>query len=436
MRQHKKTLFVLLIVLASFLIRLYFVFTDTRLMDGDQAAYVEYAMSLLQRHEFADGKGNPTAYITPLYPVFLSTIYFFFGHSYLWVRIWQALLGSIVCFVVYLISKEIFNEAAALTALLLMGIHYFFISYGMLVFSENLFIFLVGLNTLCLLRFCKNPSYIFACLFGATAGLATLTRSAYFFFPFMAVAILFLMGRSINIGHKKLLKFAAVMIISSVIPVSVWTARNYFVFRSFVPLGTEAGVVFYAAYNPHKGKILDACIHDDVTLKTSNMTEIECNRYLLRQTLMAVKKDPSKIYRYIPLRLMYFFSVFDWAAFKTYGAYNFSTAFILPLSFFGIFISFRRKDIPGIKLIALLPVIYFLLVTMFIMGVPRTRLPVEPYLIIFAAFFVNYACQKSRFKLITAGAFGFWYFLNWFIYLNSGSAKAIARGIFQKIGLW
>lgn len=434
----RKEGFVLAVILfLCVFVRLYFAFTHERPFAGDQYAYDRLAVSLWQRHEFAWKEGEPTAYVTPLYPLFLSGIYAVFGHSHIWAKVFQAFLGVFTCLIIYLISREIFGKAVALLAFFLAAVHHFFISYGILLNSENLFIFLVALNILSLVKFCKNPSYTYAVFFGISAALAALTRSAYLFFPFMAITCLCFMLRRIGVAKARMAAYTLCIIACAALPMSIWTIRNYLVFKAFIPVGTEAGVVLYSSYNPKDGKVFDKCAQDEITWKYAELSEVEGSRFLLRHAFLSIKRCPSKLYKYIPLKLMYFFSVFDWHAFKEAACvYNFSTAFILPFAFVGIIFALRMKPfLPG-SLMILLPVVYFVFITIAIMGVPRTRMPVEPYLIIFAAFFMHHAYSAARIKTrIAAGFFG-WYAVNLLLYFNSGAVKLIAKNFFQKAGLW
>lgn len=431
----KEQAILIIIFLISFLIRLYFVFADNLPLSGDQITYDKLALSLLQDHEFSLEKGQPTAYTTPLYPFFLSIIYFFFGHSYLAVKVFQALLGSIVCLTGYFIAKEVFSKPVACLTFSFMAIHYFFIKYSSHLATENLFIFWVALSTLFLIKFCKRPSYPDAILFGLFCSLATLTRSAYFLFPFMVIMILWIAPKFIKFPYRKLIKFYIVIILFTIFPISIWTIRNFCLLKSFVPLATEAGHLVYSCYNPPQGKIFDVGADDELVQRYLKMPEAEGSQFLLKHTILSIKKEPSKIYKYIPLKIMYFCSPFEWAAFKASGAYNFSTAFILPLSFLGVILAFRKRP-SYLNFILLLPLAYFVLITIAIVGVPRTRLPVEPYLIIFASFFVYYLYNRSRFKIRVISAISIWYFFNYLLYLNSGAVKIIARSIVRKIGLW
>jgi len=429
-----KKVLIVIFLLAVF-IRLFFAMTNQELIYGDEGVYNNIALSLLHEHEFAEIKGQPTAYITPLYPIFLSIVYSIFGYSLLAAKLVQALIGSVTCLIIYLIAKEVVGRSAALLSFLFMATHHFFISYGRLLLSENLFIFLVALSVLYMVRFCKNPTHLNACFFGLFCSLATLTRSAYFLFLPLCIPFLLFVIRRMGLNKRSIAKLFVSICLCFILPISVWTVRNFRVFGKVIPLGTEAGIVLYAAYNPPEGKLLDMSVHNDITLEASKKPEVEYCAFLLKHAILAIKNEPSKLYKYIPLKLMYFFSVFDWIAFDGDGVYNFSTAFILPLSLMGIFLGFRRR-FSYMYFAVLSPVIYFLLITVGIMGVPRTRLPVEPYLIIFAAFFVVEFYKKMRFKKGVVCGLSLWYGLNWSFYINSYRVKEIARGFFEALGLW
>lgn len=432
MLKERKALIIIFVL--AFLIRLIFIFLAIGPLDGDELIYDKMALSILSGHGFCAPDGHPTAYTTPLFPMFLSGVYFLFGHSYFVVKIIEALLGSFTALIIYFISKKIFGKQVAFIAFILMALHHFFIRYSTLILSENLFIFWLSLNILFFLKLCQRPSRYNAAMFGLTCALATLTRSAYFLFVFMAVIYLFFTKKHLVLKYKELRKIIIYIFLFFIIPMSLWTARNYIVFKKFIPLATESGVVLYAAYNHPRGKLLDKSVHDDITLEASRKPEVEYNNFLLKHTLISIKNDPAKLYKYIPLKLMYFFSVFDWVAFRQQGAYNFSTAFMLPLSFLGIALAFRKKY-SWLSLIPLLPFIYFLLITVLIMGVPRTRLPIEPYLIIFMALYINYL-YNNYFKLGVTFVLSSWYILNLLLYVNSGYSKLFFKAMAEKIGIW
>ena len=77
-----------------------------------------------------DWIGKEAFFRAPLYPYFLGVIYRLFGPDYLTPRIIQAVLGSISCVLLYLITRRLFGERAALLAGAAAG------AYGMLIYFD------------------------------------------------------------------------------------------------------------------------------------------------------------------------------------------------------------------------------------------------------------------------------------------------------------
>src|SRR3989339_426475 len=80
---------------------------------SDQGQYDDLAINLLEGRGFSTTweLRNWIAFRPPIYPVFLSIIYSFFGHNYLSVKIIQFLLSIFSVLLVYLIAEKIFNKA-------------------------------------------------------------------------------------------------------------------------------------------------------------------------------------------------------------------------------------------------------------------------------------------------------------------------------------
>ena len=262
----------------AFLIRLIFIFLAIGPLDGDEAYLRQNGFIHIERARFLRARRPPGLYNAFIPYVFIRSI-FLFGHSYFVVKIIEALLGSFTALIIYFISKKIFGKQVAFIAFILMALHHFFIRYSTLILSENLFIFWLSLNILFFLKLCQRPSRYNAAMFGLTCALATLTRSAYFLFVFMAVIYLFFTKKHLVLKYKELRKIIIYIFLFFIIPMSLWTARNYIVFKKFIPLATESGVVLYAAYNPPRGKLLDKSVHDDITLEASRKPEVEYNNF-------------------------------------------------------------------------------------------------------------------------------------------------------------
>ena len=95
---------------------------------------------------YAFQPGIPTAHRTPIYPLFLSGVYFIFGHSYLAVRIMQAIIGALTCLLIYWLGKEIFDEGVGRVVSLIVVFYLVPISYTGFSSNRNLlFTFLLSM---------------------------------------------------------------------------------------------------------------------------------------------------------------------------------------------------------------------------------------------------------------------------------------------------
>ena len=122
-----------IIIFTAFLSRLIYVLTlDEKSMFFDTIHYDTAAMSIIHGHGFGPslhyaGNGFDQYCLEPVYPIFLSGIYYFFGHHFWVVRIFQVFLGILQCVLLYYLARIIFSEKIALGVLLFSGIYPFYI---------------------------------------------------------------------------------------------------------------------------------------------------------------------------------------------------------------------------------------------------------------------------------------------------------------------
>jgi len=95
---------------------------DTPFFDvlmGDAKAYDEWA----QRIAAGDWIGRDVFYQAPLYPYFLGTIYAVAGRSLLFIRVCQAILGSLACVLLALAGRRLFTPRTGLIAGLALALY-------------------------------------------------------------------------------------------------------------------------------------------------------------------------------------------------------------------------------------------------------------------------------------------------------------------------
>ena len=388
MNDHRKTLGLILIV--CILIRVgYILSLKDKLYFPDSIRYDRIASELLL------GRGFSSSSTAPLYPVFLSWVYAFFGHSFLTARIIHSIIGTASILIIYLIAREIFSEKVGLIAALLGTIYPFFIFFTGLILTETLFIFLF----LCLIFFLRKltlqTSWGYAVCTGILAGLSILIKPIMaYFLPFAFIIIL-----TIYRDRKRWLlsKVLSVFLIAGFV-VAPWTWDNYKRSGQFTLLTTGGGLTLYESNNPHAtgGPGVERIIW---TEEMKRMDEIELDGYFKRETIRFIKNNPCRFIELAAIKVRRFWSftpnasAYQNCKYKLISIVSYGP--ILLLAIWQIIVTRRRRR----ELVFLyLPIVFFTLLHTIILGSLRYRIPIMPYVIIFAATGVSktltYISQK------------------------------------------
>ena len=218
------------------------------------------------------------------------------------------------------------------------------------------------------------------------------------------------------------------------LPLMLWTSRNYLVFKKPVFLASKGGLFFYSSWTPPQGKIYGVATHDNVTKEADLITsERERDIFLYKKGLEVIKSGPKRALKLLVLKNLYFWSVFDWETLG-YGIYNFSTAFIIPFFLAGLFMLKRQHYLPVSAFIILIA--YYLLLANVFMGLPRYRIQVEPYMIILGSYAIVLFYETAKSKIYFVAGLTSWLFLNLVLFAFSGTSKVLIRGFCAKIGVW
>jgi 4-amino-4-deoxy-L-arabinose transferase-like glycosyltransferase len=180
------------ILIAGFLLRLILLIasSSTELQIGDERQYVQLAANLVHGEGFALQPGRPTSMRPPLYPLFIAGIWSLVGHESLQaVRGAQVVLSLLITVGVYVLALRLFDRRTALIASAIICFYPSFLFSGVLLLTEVLFTLLLVLFVLQYHYLMLRPSAAIAVSTGATLGLAALTRSVLWPFPFVLVPL-------------------------------------------------------------------------------------------------------------------------------------------------------------------------------------------------------------------------------------------------------
>ena len=173
----------------------------------------------------------------PAYPYFVVLLYLLTGsESLISIQIAQAILHGLLCVVILVLGRRIFDVPTAILASILCAIHPMLLWYTSRVWVETFLALLVALVALGTQLIIERPTAWRGILTGAAIGLATLTKAVML--PFAFLVVIYVVFRRIR-GH---LRYALLMLAVSVVIVVPWTIRNYSVSGAFVGVTTSVGV--------------------------------------------------------------------------------------------------------------------------------------------------------------------------------------------------
>jgi tetratricopeptide (TPR) repeat protein len=206
-------------------------------------------MDALYHHQWAMAIANGQEFIhdayfrAPLYPFFLGLIYKVFGVNLFLVRVIQALIGSLSCGLLYLISRRLFTERVARISGLVLTFYPLAIYFDGELLIANLLIFLLLLGFLFLVRSQKIDRQWYWS--GLCFGLATIARPNVLVFV-IVVTIWLLFFFKAN-RFKRLIQF----LIPVILVIAPVTIRNYAKSKRLVLIAWQAGTNFYIGNNPN-----------------------------------------------------------------------------------------------------------------------------------------------------------------------------------------
>lgn len=393
LKNNKNFNFVFLIFIIALALRLVYAF----LLKTDQLYFPDSMQWDQIALNFLSGKGlivgpDALAVRMPLYSIFLSGIYFIFGKSNLLaVRIIQAFISAFTCVLIYFIATSVFRdnrhkEKISRIAALISAFYPFFIYYSGAILTETLFIFLT-----CLIILFLSKKKFF--LTGIFLGLAILCRAETLLFSFLMVVGLFFF-----VPPKNALKNSLIILVIMFVILSPWITRNYMLFGKFVPLSTTGGWTFWEGNNPWN-KTGGPCQPLPGVPEISNMNEVERDAFLKAKTVEEIKKDPKRIFRLSVKKFFRFWNIKLNTTDPNYSSPRnnilsiLSFGPVLMLSIIGFISSFwNKKNLIFIYLL----IFYIMSINLIFVSSIRYRLPIEPYLIIFASYAIYILLPKRN----------------------------------------
>lgn len=345
----------------------------------DSLEYLSVAHNLRHGEGFALDRASRIGRM-PAYPVMIAALQAAFGGGLLPVRVGDALLGTALVALVYLLGMEFYGRREAALAAGIAAVYPFLVVQAVLVLSETLFMAFAVAGAFFVARAWKQPRAAWGALAGLAFGLATLTRGSYLALaPLTAIG--FVVGRC---GERRACTCAAMLLGVFALTLAPWVARNWVASDGHLVLTTlRVGPSLYEGLNEDAdgGPMMDRIDWDE---GTAGMSEYERSRHWRELALRYAREHPGRVLELAIAKLARFWNVVPnlgqlrgAAPCVVFGA---PYVLVMILAVVGLLVS-RRMDV---ALTLLLPVVYYSLVHTVFVGSIRYREALMPLLIVAA----------------------------------------------------
>jgi 4-amino-4-deoxy-L-arabinose transferase-like glycosyltransferase len=220
---------------------------------SDAADFNRLARSIADTGHYPDTSiarpGTPTALNPPGYPHLLGLTYEYVGRSLTTGRALGVVLGTVTVLLLALIAWRLWGPAAGAIAGFLGAVYPPLVLVNASLISETLFVpLLLGVVLLLVAwrRAGGSAAWAMAAAAGVLCGLAALTR---FVGVLLAVVVLVWIWRQ-GLTARRRLAMSALVVLAASATIAPWTLRNARAFHSFVPIATEGGAAAVGTYNP------------------------------------------------------------------------------------------------------------------------------------------------------------------------------------------
>lgn len=341
-----------------------------------------------------DGDTPFRSWREPMFSFFLVPVFLLFGEHYLAAKLFFALFAAFMALMVYWLAMEMFRSrrvalCCALATAALPEIVYW---SGHLA-PETQAVFMFVPPVLFLLRALRVPCRLNLVMAGVFLGLAALTRAQMIILtPLLLLAWLAARG-----GGRRGVREAVLIAFSFLVVFSPWVIRNYLHHGQLVIMPTVTGEVLYIANNPGTLETISepgGIHHGEDPSWFEGLTEIQIHNWYRGRAFDFIINRPRDYITLVADRFGRFWRFFPHmgAGFHghTYGIAHLlvglltsGTAILLFLagSFFALKDGKWRAAVIPLTLVAC-----FSLLTILGRAAVRYRLPIMPFVLIFAVY--------------------------------------------------
>jgi len=268
---------------------------SAKILVGDEPGYDNTALQLLA------GQGYTWPGRVPGYPVLLAVLHWITGGSYYAIRYWQAVIGTAVVPLTYLLGRRAFGRGVGLVAALLAATSYVLCYQSLHILSEVLFTPTMLAGALALWRAFESPAGGRFASTGALLGVSDLVRPTLLFAPVFLVVPIWL-----ALGRRWAVRGALACVTGAALVIAPWMVRNYERYHAIFPLATSNAILWQGSPEYYhlihdKGysymRIWTEVIYGPGWQK-HDPTSVEGDKWWTRRALRSIASEPGTYLRY------------------------------------------------------------------------------------------------------------------------------------------
>jgi 4-amino-4-deoxy-L-arabinose transferase-like glycosyltransferase len=273
----------------------------------DMSIYDYQTQQLADGNGYIDYQGNPTAHWPPGYPMTLAPLYYLFDNNTLSAPMLNVVLGGATVLLLYLLGSRLFNRRVGLTAALLLALFPNQVFFSSLTLTETLFttiLVLILVLVVYLMLGQRAPRLWQVGLTGALIGYAALVRGESLLLMAFIVPALLLRWRS----WRRVLTYAAVLLVGMAVIIAPWTVRNVVRMKSFILISTSGTEAFWVGHHPGAdGRITGFDVGFRYEPLTNPEREVKINEVALDEALSFIRHHPLEDIELIPSKLFFLY---------------------------------------------------------------------------------------------------------------------------------
>lgn len=300
-KEHRIVLSLIFLVILGGI--LYSFYIGDNLQFSDEVQYYTIAKNITLKHMYTLDGIKPTAMLPPGYPLLLS-FFISLGASITHLRILNFVALGLSIYLLYLIVKNLSSQFAGLIAVVLV------ICYPALFYlAGKLFAQTIGTFLFLLILFILSRTKTFSIkpflLIGFLLGCLILTVPS-FIFPMFVIVLWVLFST-----YEGRIKASVAIFFVAFFVISIWSARNYNVFNSFVFLSTNSGTVLLLGNSEDTtpdtpGRMDFSKYTEDIA--GLNLNEVEKDRHLRSKAIEYILENKMRTIKLYFLKVLNYFN--------------------------------------------------------------------------------------------------------------------------------